>query len=43
MVILVEETGCGVVFEVEVDESSGVAVTLETTDETIDRSTGSAG
>ena len=28
---------------VDMDESSGVAVTLETPDETIDRSTGSGG
>ena len=37
--ILVEETGRGGLFMIEEDESFGVAETLETTEETIDRST----
>lgn len=37
--ILVEETGRGGFFIIEEDESFGVAETLETTEEMIDRST----
>lgn len=39
MVIFVEENGCEDLLAAVEDASSGVAETLETTDETIDRST----